>query len=73
MSALSACAAESGELSCAKLRAFIVIGIFTSRRCVRRWCVVVAVTNHLQCVAYTRVPLRPGGIGRRPSIATTSP
>ena len=27
--------------------------------------------DHFQCVAYTSV-LRPGGIGRRPSIATTS-
>ena len=53
MSALLACAAESRELSCTELRAPIVIGIFTSRRCVRRWSIVVVVTYHFVNVLLT--------------------
>ena len=62
------------EVDLLRIESAVVIGIFTSRRCVRRRRVVVVVSYHLETgVDYTRVPLRPDGMGRRPSRATTSP
>ena len=49
----AAATATSRELSCTELRAPLVIGIFTSRRSVRRWCVVVVVTYHFVNVLLT--------------------